>query len=328
MSGGRETETDTGGGHVPVLLAEVLQAMTPGEGELFIDGTFGGGGYARAFLAAGCQVVGIDRDPSAIARGRTLEAASRGRLRLILGEFARMDALVEEPVDGVALDLGVASPQLDDPGRGFSFRADGPLDMRMARSGPTAADAVNALSEQQLVSVLAEFGEERHARRVARAIVAARREAPIERTLHLAEIVRRAVPPSRDGLDPATRCFQGLRIYVNDELGQLDRGLQAAERVLRPGGRLAVVCFHSLEDRRVKRFLAERSGADRATSRHRPPPAARPAPTFRPLWRRPVTPSPAEVASNPRARSARLRAATRTDAPPWPTPAGTQRMAS
>ena len=327
MTDGRQITTP--GGHVPVLLPEVLRAMTPQEGELFIDGTFGEGGYARAFLSAGCRVVGIDRDPRAIACGRALEAAGEGRLRLILGEFARMDALIEEPVDGVALDLGVASPQLDDPQRGFSFRADGPLDMRMSQSGPTAAEIVNTLSEQQIASVLFEFGEERHARRVARAIVGARLEAPIDRTLRLAEIVRRAVPPSRDGLDPATRCFQGLRIYVNDELGQLERGLQAAERVLRPGGRLAVVSFHSLEDRQVKRFLAERSGAERAPSRHRPPTATvRPPASFRPLWRRPVRPSAAEIAANPRARSARLRAAVRTEAPPWATPAGQSRRAS
>jgi len=225
-------------------------------------------------------------------------------------------------VDGVALDLGVSSPQLEDPARGFSFRADGPLDMRMGGDGPTAADVVNRLGEAELADLIYGLGEERHARRVARAVVAARVRAPIARTGELAELVRRAVPRARDGIDPATRTFQALRLYVNDELGELDRGLGAAERLLRPGGRLAVVSFHSLEDRRVKRFLAERSGAGPGVSRHRPMPgpadaaAERPA-TFRLIRRKPAVPGAAEIADNPRARSARLRSAVRTASPAW-----------
>ncbi len=305
-------------GHVPVLLAEVLAAVAPQPGEIIVDGTFGRGGYARAFLeAADCRVIGIDRDPAAITAGQALADRYAGRLVLKAGRFGEMDRLVEAPVDAIALDLGVSSPQLDDPARGFSFRADGPLDMRMGGDGPSAADLVATLSEAELADLIFSLGEERMARRVARAIVAARAEAPILRTATLAAIVRRVVPKSRDGIDPATRTFQALRLAVNDELGEIDRGLDAAERLLRPGGRLAVVSFHSLEDRRVKRFLAARSGTGANPSRHAadPRPGAAAPPTFRLLHRGTIEPGAAEIAVNPRARSARLRAAVRTDAP-------------
>jgi 16S rRNA (cytosine1402-N4)-methyltransferase len=302
--------------HLPVLLDEVVAALAPRDGATYVDGTFGGGGYSTALLdAAQCRVVGIDRDPDAVARGAALAARYAGRLRLVEGRFGEMARLLGgEKVAGVALDLGVSSPQLDDPGRGFSFRADGPLDMRMGRDGESAADLVNAASETQLADIIREYGEERFARRVARAIVARR---PFARTGELAETVRAAIP-HRDpsGIDPATRTFQALRIAVNDELGELDRGLAAAEEALAPGGRLAVVSFHSLEDRRVKDFLKRRSGAAPKGSRHLPA-AAAPAPSFRLLTRKPVEPSAAELRRNPRARSARLRAAERTGATAW-----------
>lgn len=310
-------------GHIPVLLAETVAALAPVAGDWLVDGTFGRGGYSRALLeAADCRVVAIDRDPEAIAAGQGLAAHYLGRLILLHGTFGALDRLVasvvDGPVQGVTLDVGVSSPQLDDPGRGFSFRADGPLDMRMGADGPSAADLVNELPEEELARIVREYGEERFARRVARAIAAARAEAPITRTGRLAEIVRRVVPASRDGIDPATRTFQGLRIAVNDELDELDRGLAAAERLLAPGGRLAVVSFHSLEDRRVKRFLADRSGGGAGISRHQPAGATTPRrPTFRLIQRRPVTAGAAELAANPRARSAKLRAAIRTDAPAW-----------
>jgi 16S rRNA (cytosine1402-N4)-methyltransferase len=303
--------------HVPVLLDEVVAALSPRDGATYVDGTFGAGGYSAALLeAAQCRVVGIDRDPQAMARGAALAARYAGRLRLVEGRFGDMARLIgREKVAGVALDLGVSSPQIDDPERGFSFRADGPLDMRMGRDGASAADLVNTASETRLADIIREYGEERFARRIARAIVEHR---PIARTGELAAIVRAAIP-HRDpaGIDPATRTFQALRIAVNDELGELDRGLAAAEKVLAPGGRLAVVSFHSLEDRRVKDFLKRRSGAAAQGSRHLPAKAA-PAPSFRLLTRKPVEPSPAELARNPRARSARLRAAERTAAPAWP----------
>ena len=312
--------------HQPVLLPDVLAALAPADGETLIDATFGRGGYTRAVLdAADCRVVGIDRDPAAIAAGDAMKQRYGDRLTLIEGCFGALDGITSRlglsPVDGVTFDLGVSSPQIDTPERGFSFRSDGPLDMRMGREGPTAADLVNTLPEEDLATTLRDLGEERMARRIARAIITARKQAPIARTGELAEIVRRVVPRARDGIDPATRTFQALRIRVNDELGELDRGLQAAERVLGSGGRLAVVAFHSLEDRRVKRFLTERTGASgKAVSRHMPmQPVQRPAPTFRLTSRRPMRPGDSEMAANPRARSARLRAAIRTEAPAWPT---------
>lgn len=309
--------------HVPVLRDAVLAALRPRAGETFADGTFGGGGYSRALLeAADCRVFGIDRDPAAVARGHAQAAAFGGRLTMLEGRFGDMDTLLVQAgvsaVDGVALDLGVSSMQIDDPDRGFSFQQDGPLDMRMEKAGPTAADLVNTLGEAELADVVFHYGEERHARKVARAIVQARKDKPFERTGELAELVRRVVPRSNDGIDPATRTFQGLRIRVNDELGELRRGLAAAERVLAPGGRLAVVTFHSLEDRTVKEFLRQRSGSGPQPSRHAPAAAPGPAPTFVLTGRRPAVPSEAEIAANPRARSAKLRAAVRTPAPPWP----------
>jgi 16S rRNA (cytosine1402-N4)-methyltransferase len=305
--------------HVPVLLRQVLDYLAPGDGGVYIDGTFGAGGYARAILgAAATRVIGIDRDATAIAGGQDLVEASAGRLTVVEGRFADLDALAAgagaDAADGVVLDLGVSSMQLDTPGRGFSFRHDGPLDMRMGGDGPSAADIVAAAPERDLADIIYNLGEERHSRAVARAIVAARQERPIKTTGALADIVSRVVRGRPRDIHPATRTFQALRLFVNDELHELEDGLMAAERVLRPGGRLVVVSFHSLEDRIVKTFLAGRSGSGGGGSRHLPeimPDVA----TFRALTRRPVTPADAETAENPRARSAKLRAAERTDAP-------------
>jgi 16S rRNA (cytosine1402-N4)-methyltransferase len=315
--------------HRPVLLAEVLRALAPRDGATYVDGTFGAGGYTRALLAAAqCIVWAIDRDPDAIAAAEDLARHHPGRVHAVHGRFGDMvDLLGKRGVtraDGVALDLGVSSMQLDQPDRGFSFRLEASLDMRMEKSGATAADLVNRLSEDELADLIFGYGEERKARQVARAIVRARGDAPITTTAELADIVRRAVrstgrkprgPEREEKIDPATRTFQALRIAVNDEMGELDRGLAAAETLLAPGGRLAVVSFHSLEDRRVKQFLRERSGHDIAVSRHLPPAAASAAPTFRVLDGGGVVPTAEEVAANPRARSARLRAAERTSAP-------------
>jgi 16S rRNA (cytosine1402-N4)-methyltransferase len=311
------------GSHIPVLLDAVLSALAPHDEASYVDATFGGGGYSAALLAAArCRVLGIDRDPQAIRRGAALAARHPGRLQLIEGRFGDMEGLVRattpDPIAGVALDLGVSSMQLDNGERGFSFRLDGPLDMRMGQDGTSAAELISGLEEGDLAELIRNFGEERYARRVARAIVAARRRAPIRRTGELADVVRAAVPQREPGLDPATRTFQALRIAVNDELGELDRGLAAAERLLMPGGRLAVVAFHSLEDSRVKAFLRHRSGKAPGGSRHLPPAAGTLPPTFKLLTRRPVRPNAEEIARNPRARSARLRAAERTAAPPWP----------
>ncbi len=314
----------TAGGHTPVMLREVLEVLAPRKGAIYVDGTFGAGGYSRALLdAADCTVWGIDRDPQAVARGEALARRYPGRLNLIEGRFGEMDRLVADrgaaPVDGVTLDLGVSSTQIDDPARGFSFRFDGPLDMRMSgHEERTAADLVNELPESALADILHRYGEERKARQIARKIVAARRETPIARTGELAEIVRRVVRRAADGRDPATRTFQALRIYLNDEIGELRRGLGAAERLLAPGGRLAVVSFHSLEDREVKTFLKERSGALPGGSRHLPAVALPTTdPSFEPLFASTRRPTPEECAANPRARSARLRAARRTAAPAW-----------
>ncbi len=306
--------------HIPVLRDEVVASLAPVAGGHYVDGTFGAGGYSEALLAAAnCQVWGIDRDPDALKFGAALIARFPGRLTLVEGNFGDMERLLRacgiQSVDGVALDLGVSSMQLDRAERGFSFRSDGPLDMRMARKGQSAADIVNHLEESALANLIYDFGEDRFARRIAGAIVRAR---PISRTSELALIIRRVVPKKGDGIDPATRTFQALRIAVNDEIGELSRGLSAAERLLSPGGRLAVVTFHSLEDRPVKSFLQQRSGKASAGSRHLPShPAAR-LPSFRLLASKPITPSAEEVRLNPRARSAKLRAAERTSAPPWP----------
>ncbi len=320
--GGAASAGGAAAGHVPVLADAVIDALAPRAGALYIDGTFGAGGYSRALLAAArCRVVAIDRDPEAVRRGRELALAHCGRLAVLEGNFGEVDRLLgpeaASPIAGIAFDLGVSSIQLDTPERGFSFRFDGPLDMRMSGAGQSAADLIAALSEAELARLIRDFGEERFARRVARAIVAERRRGPIGRTLELARIVRAAVPTTEPGLDRATRTFQALRVAVNDELGELDRGLEAAERLLMPGGRLAVVSFHSLEDRRVKAFLRQRSGAAPHTSRHEPASREIAAPSFRLLHRRAVTPGPEETARNPRARAARLRAAERTAAPPW-----------
>ncbi len=305
--------------HRPVMLREVLSALAPRDGAIMVDGTLGRCGYTLGLLdAAKCTVWGIDRDPAAIAEGEKVARAHPGRLHVVKGRFGEMDQLLEArgvaQVDGITLDLGVSSPQLDDAARGFSFRTDGPLDMRMGDDGPTAADILNELPEEELADIIFRYGEERHSRRIARAIVAARRVAPITRTLQLAEIVRGVVHRANDGIDPATRTFQALRIYVNDELGELQRGLVAAERLLRQGGRLAVVSFHSLEDREVKSFLRARAGAEDRGSRHLPARNTR-APSFTLLSRRAIRPTEDECAANPRARSARLRAAERTSIP-------------
>jgi 16S rRNA (cytosine1402-N4)-methyltransferase len=303
--------------HVPVLADQVVAALQPRDGGIYVDGTYGAGGYSEALLrAAQCRVYGIDRDPTAIAAGRDAEAGSDGRLVLIEGRFGDMDELLQtrgvEAVDGVALDLGVSSMQLDQGERGFSFRHDGPLDMRMSRSGESAADVVNVTEERELADVIFRYGEEKKSRRIAHAIVAARRTARIERTGQLADIVRRASGGRRDATDPATRTFQALRIHVNDELGELERGLGAAEALLAPGGRLAVVSFHSLEDRIVKTWIRERSGAVPRASRHVPQAiggAGSHVTTMRAVTRKAIEAGEAEVAANPRARSARLRVA-------------------
>jgi 16S rRNA (cytosine1402-N4)-methyltransferase len=304
--------------HIPVLGRPAVDFLNVRDGGVCIDATFGAGGYSRAILAAAsCNVIGIDRDQSAVARGADLVQASGGRLVLIEDKFSNLQAVARglghDTVDGVVFDLGVSSMQLDEAERGFSFRHDGPLDMRMGRDGPSAADVVAAASERDLAAIIATLGEERHARAVARAIVAARRDAPIATTQALADIVARVVHVRPGTIHPATRTFQALRIFVNDELAEIAAGLAAAEAVLAPGGRLVAVAFHSLEDRIVKTFLAERSRRG-GTSRHRPE-IAQAAATFQVLTRRPLVPDEAEMSANPRARSAKLRAAERTGGP-------------
>ncbi|HTH28988.1 MAG TPA: 16S rRNA (cytosine(1402)-N(4))-methyltransferase RsmH [Sphingobium sp.] len=310
--------TDAAAPHVPVLLAEVLDALAIAPGERHVDGTFGAGGYSRAMADAGAIVFAIDRDPDAIAEGQASVAASGGRITLVQGEYSRMQSLLAEAgitqVDGVTLDIGVSSMQLDRADRGFSFQNDGPLDMRMSQSGMTAAQWLNEADEAEIANILYLYGEERQSRRVARAIVAAR---PLSRTGELAAVVRRALG-FRPGQpkDPATRTFQAIRIFLNQELAELEAGLSAAEAVLRPGGRLAVVSFHSLEDRIVKQFLRERSGGEAGGSRHRPETVSTRSATFR-RPARAVRGGPEEIARNPRARSATLRSAVRTNAPAW-----------
>jgi 16S rRNA (cytosine1402-N4)-methyltransferase len=305
--------------HIPVLGRRAVAWLSVHDGGLYVDATFGAGGYAKIMLETpGARVIGIDRDRRAIALGVDLAAAAAGRLDLVENRFSNMEAIVggrgTATVDGIVFDVGVSSMQLDDAGRGFSFRLDGPLDMRMGHAGPSAADVVARAGERELATIIAILGEERYARAVARAIVKARGERAIDTTRALAEIVARVVHSRDAAIHPATRTFQALRIFVNDELSELARGLAAAERVLKPGGRLVAVAFHSLEDRIVKTFLAERSRAP-AGSRHRPELQA-PAPSFRVLTKRPETPDDAEIAVNPRARSAKLRAAERTEAAP------------
>jgi 16S rRNA (cytosine1402-N4)-methyltransferase len=303
--------------HIPVLLDEVIAALAPAHGETIVDGTFGAGGYTRALLSRGACVIAFDRDPDAIAAGQDW-ADGEERLTLVAADFSAMVAELEArdalPVDGITLDIGVSSMQLDQAERGFSFQSDGPLDMRMAQAGMTAADFVNEADEDEIADVLYHFGDEPKSRRVARAIVAAR---PMTRTGELAHVVRRALGyKAHDKKDPATRAFQAIRIHINRELGELADGLLAAERALKPGGRLAIVTFHSLEDRMVKRFLRTRSGSAPSGSRHLPQAKTVVEPSFTDVGR-PVRAGEDELARNPRARSATLRTARRTSAQPW-----------
>lgn len=319
----KDAERPVAAPHTPVLSAEVVEALQPVAGGVYVDGTFGAGGYSRKILeAADCTVLALDRDPTVRPAAEALGRLYPARFTFTQARFAELEAAVGDAglsqVDGVALDVGVSSMQLDQPERGFSFQADGPLDMRMGDSGPSAADAVNHLSEDELADVIYYYGEERRARQIAARIVACRAERPLTRTTELAalvvEIVRGAGPKH-----PATRTFQALRIFINDELRELYHALCAVERVLRPDGRLAVVSFHSLEDRLVKEFLVQRAGAQSAGSRHLPPVESDlPEPSFKLLWRGAKKAGRQELAANPRARSARLRAATRTAALAWP----------
>ena len=302
--------------HVPVLLDEVVDALAPKHGQTIVDGTFGAGGYTRAILKAGASVIAFDRDPTA---RRFAEDLPQSGFRLVERRFSELaDEAGEGAVDGVVLDIGVSSMQLDEAERGFSFMKDGPLDMRMAASGQTAADLVNETEQAELARILFVYGEERESRRIARAIVRRREEQPFTRTLELAEFIEKALGGRRGAkVHPATRSFQAIRIAVNEELSELEAGLVAAERALKAGGRLCVVTFHSLEDRIVKTFLAVRAGRTPSGSRHAPPVATGPAPSFELLFNGARGPSEAELAANPRARSAKLRAAVRTAAPVW-----------
>ena len=305
--------------HIPVLIEPLIAAVSPVSG-VWLDGTFGAGGYSRALLEAGAiRVIGVDRDPEALSRAAVWAGDFADRLKVAAGRFGELDQLAiengAEALDGVVLDIGVSSMQIDQADRGFSFMADGPLDMRMEQSGPSAADIVNQADEGDLADILFQYGEERASRRIARNIVKARKEAEILSTAALAEIVSRSLPRAKPGQPhPATRSFQALRIAVNDELGELARGLMAAEAILKPGGFLAVVTFHSLEDRIVKRFMNQRSGAAPNSNRYAPQ-AASDAPRFEKLTRKAIAPDAAELAANPRARSAKLRIARRLDAP-------------
>ena len=322
--------------HIPVLGREAVEMLAPRDGGIYVDATFGAGGYSRAILGTpGTRVIGIDRDRSAVAAGFDLVGRSDGRLTLVEDRFSNLAAVCaadgSETVDGVVMDVGVSSMQLDEADRGFSFRLGGPLDMRMGHDGPTAADVIARASEADLANIIYIFGEERHSRAVARAIVAARNEAPIATTRALADIVSKVVRSKPGESHPATRTFQALRIFVNEELDELHLALSAAESVLKPGGRLVVVSFHSLEDRIVKNFLVERAKAG-GGSRHLPE-IAQAAPSFVILTKRPVTADDDEISANPRARSAKLRAAERTAAPAhaaaalpaWPTLADVMR---
>jgi 16S rRNA (cytosine1402-N4)-methyltransferase len=306
---------ESGADHIPVLRDEVMAALAPRDGATYVDGTFGAGGYSRAFLsAARCRVIGIDRDPRAVERAGALAQEHPGRFTVVEGRFGDMETLLAAlgitAVSGIALDLGVSSPQLDDAARGFSFRADGPLDMRMSLEGESAADFINTADEKTLATVISRYGEEKRARSIARAIVAAR---PVATTAELANIVSRALGPAaqRYAIHPATRTFQALRIHVNDELGELERGLEAATRTLADKGRLVAVSFHSLEDRIVKQYLSAHSTAAPRGSRHAPEVGGKSAASYRLLTTRPRMPDAAETQRNPRARSARLRAAER-----------------
>jgi 16S rRNA (cytosine1402-N4)-methyltransferase len=307
--------------HIPVLLVEAVAALGVHEGGVYLDGTFGAGGYSRAVLDDGGRVIAMDRDPQAIEEGAALAASTGGRLMLIHGRFGALDAVTRDQgfsaLDGVVLDIGVSSMQLDEAARGFSFRHDAPLDMRMDRQGRSAADILAEEDEETIADILYRFGEERASRRIARAVVQDRKATPFVSTRQFASLIER-VAPARPGeaIHPATRSFQALRIAVNDELGELARALFAAEAILAPRGRLVVVTFHSLEDRIVKQFFARRSGRGEASGRRLPGEEPVPAPTFSVEGRQPIAPSRAELAANPRARSAKLRFGARTAAPP------------
>jgi len=309
--------------HISVMTNEVLSGLNLRDGGTYIDGTFGQGGYSKAILdSAATRVFGIDRDPAAITFGAKLINKYDGRLTLLQGCFGDINKIMANEgishVDGVMLDLGVSTPQLDDPERGFSFKNDGPLDMRMESRGATAADFINGANEEDIANVIYQYGEEKYSRRIARGIIEARKLRPIISTSQLAEIIHSKVRRSRGGIDPATRTFMALRIQVNDELGELDRGLVSAEKILSPGGRLAVVAFHSLEDRRIKSFLYEHSGIAAKGSRHMPEiKGLNKDPSFKLIKRGAIKPTDKEVLLNSRSRSARLRVAERTNAPVW-----------
>jgi 16S rRNA (cytosine1402-N4)-methyltransferase len=334
MIAGRGAETDLAAGgparHIPVLREEILAIVDPAAGGLYLDATFGAGGYSRAILAVpGARVLALDRDPAAVAAGAALAAASEGRLVLVGARFSQLADVARSlefgDFDAVVFDVGVSSMQIDDAARGFSFRGDGPLDMRMAQTGQTAADIVNTADEATLADILYYFGEERASRRIARAIALDRASAPFVSTAALAGMIARVAPGKPGEIHPATRTFQALRIAVNDELAELVAALAAAETILKPGGRLAIVSFHSLEDRIVKQFFAERSGRGEAPSRRLPGEPAPAEPTFRVTGKQPIAPGAAEIAANPRARSAKLRHGVRTAAPARP--AGADLMA-
>ncbi len=314
--------------HVPVLLDEVIEALSPKFGDTVVDATFGAGGYTRALLETGARVIAFDRDPAAVRFAEAVAQDYPDRFRLVPRRFSELEAGLEDAQDvgpdglkwpnGIVFDLGVSSMQLDEAERGFSFMRDGPLDMRMGAAGPTAADLVNHEDEAEIARIIWLYGDERKSRRIAGAIVRRRAEQPFTRTLDLAEVVERALGGRRGApVHPATRTFQALRIAVNEELAELEAGLAAAERALPEGGRLVVVTFHSLEDRIVKRFMTERAGREPAGSRHQPPKAGGPRPTFTLLFNGARGPGEAEIAANPRARSAKLRAGVRTNAPAW-----------
>lgn len=317
---------DNDGPHVSVMGSQVVEALAAHDGGVYVDGTFGAGGYSRLLLqAADCTVVAMDRDPAVAPLAQALALEFPDRLHLIRACFGDMAEMLPQAgfvaADGVTFDLGVSSMQIDQPARGFSFQKDGPLDMRMGGDGPSAADAVNNLSAEELAAIFYYYGEERRSRAIAKAIIAARDEVPVTGTLQLARIVAGALGgrAAASGKHPATRTFQALRIYVNDELHELARGLNAAEQILKPSGRLAVVSFHSLEDRIVKQFLGSRSGLRSGISRYQPPDdSVQPAPSFKLLWNGTHKPDAVEISANPRARSAHLRAAERTAASVWP----------
>lgn len=303
--------------HIPVLLNEVVESIAPKDGGVYVDGTFGAGGYTRAVLdAADCTVYAIDRDPDAIREGQKLVDVYKGRLHLLHGTFGEMAELVRgegvDFVDGVMLDIGVSSMQIDRAERGFSFQKDGALDMRMSQNGLSAADVLNTFGEREIADIIYKYGEERFSRRIAAAVVEQRKTAPFKTTLEFADLIRRTVPHKREDIDPATRSFQALRIYVNDELGQLESGLSAAHDLLKAGGRMAIVSFHSLEDRIVKTFMQEKSGKTANPSRYMPV-VEKQAATLKTITKKPILPTESETKFNPRARSARLRVAEKTE---------------